>query len=81
MAVDHNTMMSMKCVTTFGAPSLNERTKLFEKFGVEMGCKVAEMALQNWGGDRAKITHLFTYSNCGLPGTGAPPVNSPPYSI
>lgn len=51
---------------TFGAPSLNDRVKLWEKTGMDLAVEAAEKAIAEWGNDRKAITHVVTFSTSGM---------------
>lgn len=53
-------------IYTFGAPSLYDRCKLFAGEGMRIAEVAATKALEQWGGNRADITHLLTYSTTGF---------------
>lgn len=53
---DHPTLMQYR------ANNLGERMDIYEPVAMSIGKLAAERALTDWGGDRADITHLITYS-------------------
>lgn len=46
----------------YNDPNLGERLRIYEPAAMEIGQLAAERALSDWGGDRADITHLISYS-------------------
>ncbi|KAG0586172.1 hypothetical protein KC19_2G069900 [Ceratodon purpureus] len=50
----------------YKSPNLGERFNIYEPEAMNIGKQAAERALADWGGDRADITHLISYSTTML---------------
>lgn len=57
-------------LSTYGAPSLDDRLALFEPEAIPLGVEAGTKAIEEWGGDRSAITHVLTFSSNGMPCPG-----------
>ncbi|KAG0563305.1 hypothetical protein KC19_8G020200 [Ceratodon purpureus] len=62
MACTYDIYETHPSLLQYHANNLGERIEIYEPVAMNIGKMAAEGALSDWGGDRADITHLITYS-------------------